>query len=430
MNQDARNRGVSASLTGLERVKAEIKKRSWNREDLAQAAGLNISTIKRFFGLDNVDKTSVEVIANVLELQPIEIVDPNHWYKRTPAEPKLDAEATLYVERPPIEAKSYRELLKPGALIRIKAPQKMGKTWLMERVLAQVNQQKNYCTVILSFELADNEVFSDLERFAKWFCTAVSDELELPDQLDRYWKSIRSYNLNTKDYFQKYLLAQIPGTLILVLDNTDRVFEHANVATDFCRLLRSWHELARRGEDSWRKLRLVIVHATEVYSSLDINHSPLAGVGVDFELPEFNVEQVQELAQRYGLSWDEAEAGRLINLVGGHPYLVHLALDRIKSWDSSLERILQEAHTEAGIYGNHLRQLLSTLQQAPELIDLFREVVMAEQPIQLNSVPAFKLDSIGLVKLLPFLGGNKAKPRCRLYREYFLNYFSINDSHN
>jgi transcriptional regulator with XRE-family HTH domain len=426
MSQEARNRGVSASLHGIERVKAEIKKRNWNREDLAQAAGLNISTIKRFFSLDNVDKASVEVIANVLELQPVQIVDPDNWNRRTLPEPKLDEEATLYVERPPIEVKSYRELLKPGALIRIKAPQKMGKTWLMERVLAQVNQQKNYCSVILSFGLADNDVFLDLERFAKWFCTAVGDELELPDQLDQYWRGIRSYNLNTKDYFQKYLLTKITGTLILVLDNTDRVFEHAKIATDFCRLLRSWHELARRGEDSWRKLHLVIVHATEVYSSLDINHSPLAGVGVDFELPEFNPEQVQELAQRYGLSWNDREVGKLVNLVGGHPYLVNLALDRIKSWDNTLDQVLQEAPTETGIYGNHLRQLLSNLEQSPELMNLFREVVLAEQPIQLNSVQAFKLDSMGLVKLLPFLRGNKAKPRCRLYRDYFYNYFSIN----
>lgn len=39
----------------------------------------------------------------------------------------------LYIKRPPIEAKTYAEVLKPGSLIRIKGPRQMGKTSLLRR---------------------------------------------------------------------------------------------------------------------------------------------------------------------------------------------------------------------------------------------------------------------------------------------------------
>jgi hypothetical protein len=39
------------------------------------------------------------------------------------------------VERPPVEANCYQEIVKPGALIRVKAPRQMGKTSLMQRIL-------------------------------------------------------------------------------------------------------------------------------------------------------------------------------------------------------------------------------------------------------------------------------------------------------
>ncbi|WP_448601724.1 AAA-like domain-containing protein, partial [Thermoleptolyngbya sp.] len=46
----------------------------------------------------------------------------------------------VYVDRPPSETRCYDEILRPGALIRIKAPSQMGKTSLMVRVLEQARR--------------------------------------------------------------------------------------------------------------------------------------------------------------------------------------------------------------------------------------------------------------------------------------------------
>lgn len=459
-----RSRSVQATLAGIERLEAERRNRGLTLEALANAAQVAPDTLKRLIRRERVDRNSVRDIVRALELEPTDIVDFqewNQWYA-TGAQPasqpdqlldqlseqssgqssnfslheesdtaieseaalpqsetKTDTEPdfSLYIERPAIESVCQQTIETPGGLLRIKAPQQMGKTALLTRLLWNASQQ-NYQTVCLSFQLADRAVFSDLNTFLKWFCAVVSRELGLDDRLEQFWKDIYSSSYNATFYFQDYVLNAMTHPLVLALDNTDLVFEHEEIATDFCKLLRNWHDLPRRSDRNspiWQKLRLVIVHATEIYGALDINASPLAGVGVLVDLPEFTPEQVQDLVQRYQLGWSTDQIQQFTRLVGGHPYLLQLGLEQIQRQHVSLEQVLQTAHTEAGIYSNHLRQQLSHLEQSPELISVFQEVVMAEAPIQVKPAHAFKLQSMGLVHL----EGNQVKPRCLLYRQYF-----------
>ncbi|NET51882.1 MAG: toll/interleukin-1 receptor domain-containing protein, partial [Merismopedia sp. SIO2A8] len=98
-------------------------------------------------------------------------------------EGQVDLASEYYVERPPIEANCYETILKPGALIRIKAPRQMGKTSLMSRILRHADQQK-YLTVPLSFQLADAAIFADLDKFLRWFCASVGRQLKRPNKLN------------------------------------------------------------------------------------------------------------------------------------------------------------------------------------------------------------------------------------------------------
>lgn len=331
--------------------------------------------------------------------------------------PPVIVDSAFYVERPPIETYCYEEIAKPGSLLRIKAPQHMGKTSLMDRIV-QYSKGLGYETETLSFKLADSNIFADLDKFSKWFCAVVSNKLRLPNKLDNYWDDLFGCNYNTTIYLQDYLLAEINSPLVLALDDVDLVFEHPAIASDFCVLLRGWHEQARRGNrdsGTWQKLRLIIVHATDIYSSMDINSSPLANVGKIVELPELNPQQVKDLAHRHKLDWNDAQVNKLMNLVGGHPYLVQLALDRIKYSNITLEQLLQEAPTEAGIYSNYLRQHLGEFEENPKLAGAFQEVVLKGDWVQLDPVQAFKLHSMGIVKLK----GNSVKPSCELYHSYF-----------
>ncbi len=167
--------------------------------------------------------------------------------------------------------------------------------------------------------------------------------------------------------------------------------------------------------ETWAKLRLVIAHSTESYVVMDTNSSPF-NVGLAVELPEFSQEQVLDLAARHGLSWGTGAVEQLMAMVGGHPYLVRLALYHVAQGDLTLQELLAEAPTDAGIYGEHLRRHLWNLQQHPELAETFQQVVRTKKPVSLPTLLAFKLNGMGLVRLQ----GNDVTPRHeRLYRPYF-----------
>lgn len=403
----------------IHQVKLAVKRSGYPRQkDLAEDLFFSLATVNNFLNGKRVDNLNFKEICRKLTLdwQAIADLEDASDQQGSPEEQEFLA-SDFYVERVPYETQCYEAILKPGALIRIKAPQQMGKTTLLEKVLSQVREQ-GYQTLTLSFELADSTVLCNLRQFSRWFCASSAQSLGLPNKLDEFWDDIFGCNRNSTDYFQNYLLAEIKSPLVLALDNVDIVFEHPTIADDFCRLLRGWYDIARRGDRNsaiWKKLRLVVVHSTEVYSGLDINHSPLGGIGLIVELTEFSPQQVQDLAQRGGLDWNIAEVEQLMAMVGGHPYLVQLAVHHIKHQDITLEQLLLSSPTQAGIYSDHLRRHLRNLQQNPELAAAFRKVVTANSWVHIEPEQAFKLNSMGLVNLQ----GNEVMPRCNLYRQYF-----------
>jgi serine/threonine-protein kinase len=372
----------------------------------------------------------LQEISNLLsgKLVNWESSTPTSSYTVTPgiplpvAEPEIPSgqvrlASAFYVERLPCETQCYSAISQPGALIRIKAPRQMGKTSLMARILYHAEEKLSYRTVPLSFQLADTEIFTDLNQLLRWFCAIISRKLGLASQLDKFWTDTYGSKDNCTIYFEDYLLPAANSALVLGLDEVDRVFQYPKIADDFFGLLRAWFEEAGYGSgDSnlWAKLRLVVVHSTEVYIPLNVNQSPF-NVGLPIELPEFNFEQVKTLIQQHQLNWHHNEIEQLMALVGGHPYLIRLALYRIAQREITLEKLWETAPTEAGLYNDHLRRHLWSLQQHPELAAAFAQVVTADTPIELESVPAFKLHSMGLVKFQ----GNQVVPRFNLYKFYF-----------
>lgn len=317
----------------------------------------------------------------------------------------------FYIERQPIESNFYQAILKPGSLVRLKGPQQIGKTSLVERLLVRV--PKEHRTAVLSFNLAK---LTDATGMFKWLCAAVSQELELPNQITTYWDDTFGSNQSATTYFEKYILKAIQQPLILVLDNIDVVFDKPDLQESFCRLLRHWNDITKginHRAAIWRQLSLVLIHATNNYGSLDINSSPLAGIGSEFSLPEFSEAEIDELAKRYNLT--NINIKEVKHYFGGHPYLVRSAFDYLHQQQVSLEYLLKIAPTEKSPFGNHLRGHLETLQRTPELGLGFKEIVTSEEPVRVSSSETFKLQSMGLVKI----EGNLCSPLCELYRQYF-----------
>ena len=322
-------------------------------------------------------------------------------------------DSQFYIERPPIEVDCYQAIVQPGALIRIKAPQQMGKTSLLYRILTYAATH-GYRTVRLNLREAEGAVFNSLDKFLRWFCANVTLQLELPNQLDNYWnEAVIGSMVSCKTYFQSYLLKRIDTPLVLALDEVDQVFQYPDIAKYFFPMLRSWHEEANN-RAIWQQMRLIVVHSTEVYIPLNINQSPF-NVGLPVDLKEFAPNQVADLADCHQLTLQDEEIEEIMFMIGGHPYLLRLAFYHLARQDVSLSMLLQDAPTDGGIYSDYLRRNLVTLKRHLELAAALKQVVTATKPVRLDTIQAYQLHSMGLIQRQ----GDLVMPSCELYRHYF-----------
>ncbi|PSB60299.1 hypothetical protein DSM107010_70260 [Chroococcidiopsis cubana SAG 39.79] len=329
-------------------------------------------------------------------------------------EGQMEVNSPFYIERLPIDVRCYEEISKPGSLIRIKAPRQMGKSSLLARILDRAEQQGDE-PVYLSLQMAATKCFSDTDTFLKWFCASITRALDLTPQLDEYWNlaEIIGGPLCCQDYFERYLLPAIDKPITLGLDQIDRVFEYSEIYTDFFGLLRALHEEGKQ-RSIWKQMRLVIAYSTEVYLPINLNKSPF-NVGLPIELPELTLLQVQNLARLHQLEWSEREALQLMDMVGGHPFLVRLALYHVARQDITLTQLLETAPTTRGIYNSYLGRIESILSQHPELEAGMKEVTATTSHPQLDKKTRSKLNALGLVKIQD----EKVLPSCKLFQQYF-----------
>ncbi|KKD35623.2 AAA-like domain-containing protein [Limnoraphis robusta] len=345
--------------------------------------------------------------------------------------------SSFYIPRPPIEELAYGEMTQPGSLIRIRAPHKMGKSSLIFYLLAQA-EVENYQSVIIDFQQADRVIFSDLNKFLRWLSMNVTRELNLESRIDEYWDEEMGSKVSCTSYFQGYILTQIQSPIVLAFTEVDRLFEFPEIAGEFFPLLRFWHEQARK-VNIWQKLRLIVTYSTEISLPLKLHQSPF-NVGLPLTLPPFTPQQVQQLAEQYELTWmGNTQIEQLMNMVGGHPYLIQLAfyhltfpehpLNQRSTWQSAdpmsenetsdhpqnrLQKLLEQASTEAGIYNDYLRRLLAIIQAEPQLKAALQKIVASEIGVTIESILAHQLESLGLVNL----EGDRVQICCALYRLY------------
>lgn len=418
----------------LKQVKLALKSQGFpSQRSLAQHCGFAITTISNFLNgkfleyttfteiCDRLSLNWQEIAALNFEIAPIQDKIPANRQKFNPQPDLLPSYpngavplgSAFYLERVLLEEQIKQEITKPGALVRIKAPKEMGKTSLLLRILDFAKQQ-GYRTVSLNLEQVDQAILNDLKQFLRWLCANAARQLQLKPQLDEYWDEDLGLKISCTAYIQDYLLETITTPLVLAFDEVNQIFEHPQVAKDFLPLLRSWYEEAKT-LPIWQKLRLIVVHSTEIYVPLQLNQSPF-NVGLPVQLSHFSLEEVQQLAQRYGLIWkDQEPAQKLMDLVGGHPALVQIALYHLSRGEITLNQLLETAATATGIYSHHLQRHRVALEAQPELAMSLNAVISAGEPVQLEPILAYKLSSMGLIQQ----SGDQVTLSYELYRQYF-----------
>jgi hypothetical protein len=330
-----------------------------------------------------------------------------------PAEGTMDAESRFYIEREG-DGVVRRALERQGVTITIKGPRQMGKSSLLMRVIQRA-QAAGREAVYLDLQQFDQEVLAEADRFYIQFCQAMAEQLGLPDGTAEAWAAGGGNNQLATRYVQNQVLKPLNRPLLLAMDEVDRLFE-AEYRSDFFAMLRGWHNNRASPVPlflPWKQLDLALVTATEPYHLIaNLNQSPF-NVGEVIPLDDFSAEQVADLNQRHGAPLAPGLLAQLMALLHGHPYLVRRALYLVAGGQMPVDQVLEQAASDYGPFGDHLRYHLFRIVDNKALRAGLRQVIRS------NRCDDEKTSRLLIAAGLARLEDGAVLPRCPLYASYF-----------
>lgn len=299
------------------------------------------------------------------------------------------------------------------SIVLVRGARQTGKTSLMARGLQQAREAGS--RVVLTDLQKLNA--SDLATAGSLFMTLgdwLAERLDVDASPYDSWDSRRGASANFERFLRREVLAKLDAPLIWGLDEVDRLFT-CDFSSEVFGLFRSWHnERALDPTGPWSQLTLAIAYATEAHLFItDLNQSPF-NVGTRISLDDFSRDEVGELNRRYGSSLrTEDELAQFSNLVGGQPYLVNRSLYEMSKHGRTITDFTENADSEDGVFGDHLRRIFVLLGQDSKLREALRAMIHDGETLTMEEF--YRLRSAGILK-----GESSAEcgPRCGLYERY------------
>ncbi len=297
-------------------------------------------------------------------------------------------------------------------IVLLKGSRQIGKTSMLARGLHQA-RAAGVRTILTDLQTFNAEYLHSPESFYRCLTVMIADEIGL-DYDPASWSEYRSPNMNFERFLRREVLERLDAPLVWGLDEVDRLF-HCGYGSDVFGLFRSWHN--RRTlvpADPWSRLTLVIAYATEAHLFIsDLNQSPF-NVGTRLFLLDFTADQVADLNRRHGSPLRNArELSGFQALTGGQPALCACGLNEMAMAGLDFAALEAGADRDEGIFGDHLRRLLISVTQDPQMTESLRGLLRDRKPPEPDRF--FRLRTAGVVT------GNtprEAAPRCGLYERF------------
>lgn len=330
-----------------------------------------------------------------------------HWYLHLP------------------EEKPALALLKsPGAALLVWGRERCGKTCFIRSLLHAAQQDADEKSVTgIEIDLAEIPIIAPVDERAALdaFCFELASRLLKDSRVSdrdiaKIWHTSLSPGPKLGTILKRHILPSGSESLIIALENADVLFGW-HYEEEFFGFLRAWVENCR--QTPWSNLRLIISLSMEpTHLMHKIHNSPLFNVMTQIRLRDWNSDQVEVLARAYQIS--RYDTIKLMTLVGGNPYLVHIALKAAKQLGVELGEILNDRHMAHSLYQSHLDHcamllhqneslhqiLCRVLQRANDKIDkshyerLFRANLLRRDPSGVYQIP-YKLYEDFLWNLCP-----------------------------
>jgi hypothetical protein len=301
-----------------------------------------------------------------------------------------------------------------GALLRIKAPRQFGKTSLLARTINKA-KELGYHAVVLNFQAFADPTLSNLDMLLIQICKKVSKNLGLDDKVREVWDDdLLDIKMKFSTYFEEHILPKLDRPLLLAIDEADRLFDYKLVSLDFFSNIRSINE-STKYLALWKNLKIAMTYATDSTLAInDLNQSPF-NVGHEKVLQEFTQQEVMTLVRRHSLTLNMSQVTALMDLIGGHPYLVRKCLYDLAKDEYSFDYLLKEAASETGPLNDHLQRVYFNVCRFPETKQTLKDILLRGKSSNENQCN--NLRDRGLVKFV----NQHYVPSLNVYKIYLAN---------
>ncbi|MBN1136521.1 MAG: AAA-like domain-containing protein [Anaerolineae bacterium] len=304
------------------------------------------------------------------------------------------------------------QLASAGSVTVVRGARQMGKTSLLIRGVDQARRQGLPVCFIDCQGTFDGSQLTSLDALLKSLAYEIADQAQVGyPAVDAVWNSPASPKNKATHFIEDLILRDVPTCFLLVLDEADMLL-CTPFYNEFFGLLRAWYN-RRTIHELWRKWKMVISISTHPSLIIDdLKQSPF-NVGLTIALQDFGEAQVRQLNELHSTPLPAGEIPALIDLVGGHPYLVRQAFYTLKEQAMPWPELLAIAADRSGPFAEHLLSYLDLVLDDPGLTQAMRQVVFGgAAPPQRDKL---RLTSAGLIRDR----GRRSVCRFRLYEDFF-----------
>lgn len=325
----------------------------------------------------------------------------------------MEAMSPFYIRREADE-EVLEEVTSNRGVVTVRGPRQTGKTSLIQQIYVHLKNGEGDCRpVFLDFQSIPESEFENINAVWRTLAVATADQLRLDDWANDGWKSETGYDQNMSRFLGQFVFEEDDAPLLVCLDEIDRVFSHP-VRTDFFASIRAFYNRGAHDSD-WKRVRWLLCTSSEpAFFIRDLNQSPF-NIGARAGLGAFTREETAEFAQRHELALDGVMIDRIMNYLGGRPYLVHLLLYHMaRRGQPAWAEFFNSRTAGGGIFKSHLKRYAVQFQKEKDLAEAMLRVIAGKGCR--NFEIADRLEAAGLAKENE---EGRMIPACDLYAEFF-----------
>jgi hypothetical protein len=323
----------------------------------------------------------------------------------------MDVDSRFYIQRA-ADKDVFDDVKKHRGIVTIRGPRQTGKTSLMLRTYMNVRRMDNPLrSVLIDFQALTPDDLNTLNTIWRAIAVKADAQLELEGWEAESWRTKSNYDRNLSRFLDRFVFANDDTPVLLCMDEVDRVFT-SPLRSAFFPSVRAFYN---RGayDPALKRVRWLLSTSSEPsFFIQDLTQSPF-NIGLRVELTTFTAEETEEFSRRHGLLLNASMIKRIMEYLGGRPYLVHLLLYNMALHPESQEQLFDAETAGGGVFLNHLEHYVEQFQHESELLAAMKRVIAGKGCEDVKT--ANRLEAAGLVQRNTSL---KVICHCSLYRDY------------